>query len=433
MDRRLGLGTTLGYVAFALPVTALPSAIANLIPPFYAEALSMDLATVGTVFMLLRFFDAATDFGMGYLVDRKPFRERHRPWLVLALPLFLLSIWLLFLPRPSLVSTAYLVVAGTLAYSAYTIGLIAHTAWAGSLAPHPAELSRLFGVRELAVVIGIFGVFFVPGVVEQLGDPSLEGKVTSVGWFLLVVFVVFTLITVLSVPDPEPESKPRPFSWKALREFALRGSFLRIVLGNFVLNYSFVALSVLSYFLAAYGFQLGGSYAQGLSLYFVAAFGGMALWMRIAKKLGDRRTLVVAATYSALVLGALPWVVQPGNKTVYFGYMLLLGLGFGAGPYLVRALTGNLANRYEQETGRSVRGNAFALLTFLDKMGSGIASGTILPLVAWLGFVAGGDNEPEVIGRMVRVNGWIPAAGFLALALLMVPRMAELEPSDPAV
>ncbi len=413
----------LGYCVFAMPVTALPSAIVNLIPPYYAEVLALDLAVVGTIFMLLRFFDGVTDFAMGYLLDRKPFAQRHKPWLLLSLPLFLISIWLLFLPRANLAGTVYLVVAGTLAYSAYTIGLISHTAWAGSLARTPAELSRLFGLRELAVVVGIFGAFFVPALVEQLGDESLEAKVRSVGFFLIACFTVFTLWTALTVPDDEQRSETTEFSWPAIREFAGDRSFLRVIVANFALNFSFVTLSVLSYFLAAYGFELGGSYAQGLSLYFVAAFVGMAAWMPLARRLGDRRALVVAGVYSSLALGALPLVVTPGSRTVYFTYMGVLGFGFGAGPYLVRALTGNLANRYEHDTGKSVRGSAFAALTFLDKIGSGLAAGTVLPFVAWLGFEAGGDNSAETISRLILTNAWVPSVGFLVIALLMAARM----------
>lgn len=409
----------LGYVGYALPITALPAAIVNLIPAYYAEVMGMSLATVGSVFFFLRMFDAITDPVMGLLVDQQPFQSQHRPWLLLSLPLFLISIALLFLPNPSKVSMLYLILGGMAIYSAYTIGLVAHQAWAAALATGPRDLSRLFGLREIAVIVGIFGAFFTPAVVEMLGHEALETKVHAAGGFLLVAFVVFTPLCLILVPDPDRFTETPKVSLAGVRRFLAQPSFLFLIVANLALNFAFVTLSVLSYFLAAYGFRQGGRYALAMSLYFVAAFVGMAVWMPMSRRLGDRKTLVVAALYVGLLLLGIPLAVARASMAVYFTYMVALGLGFGAGPYLLRSLVGRLANAHEKSTGEPVRGSAFALLTFLDKLGGGIASGTILPLIGWLGFRPGAENSAEVITSLVRVNTFAPAAAFLLLAILV--------------
>ena len=57
-----------------------------LLPPFYSIEVGLDIATIGTVFMLARIWDALTDTAIGVLSDRTRTRwGRRKPWLVAAL------------------------------------------------------------------------------------------------------------------------------------------------------------------------------------------------------------------------------------------------------------------------------------------------------------------------------------------------------------
>ena len=96
---------------------------------------------------------------------------------------------LLFRPIEAWVGIPYLLSVGFLAYGAYTIGGVAHQAWGAHLAREPAALSRLMAQREIGVIVGILGAFFLlqginwlvsPGAAaEALGMPLLDGAARS--------------------------------------------------------------------------------------------------------------------------------------------------------------------------------------------------------------------------------------------------------------
>jgi GPH family glycoside/pentoside/hexuronide:cation symporter len=425
----------LGYVSYAIPLTGLSAAITSLVPPYYAEELGLSLAAVGGIFFLLRVFDAVTDPAMGWLLDRHPFRQQHKPWLLISLPAFLLGIGLLFFPIRAWVGVPYLLGAGFVSYGAYTIGLVTHQAWGASLVRDPLSLSRLMGIRELGVIAGILGVFLAPAIAEGLGYEGLGAKVASAAGFLLVCFLIFTPASLYFAPDEPGVVQSIPVDFSSAREFVLGREFILVSVANLATSYSMVTLSVLSYFVAAYVFDSADRFGFGMTVYFLAAGVGMALWMRVSQWIGDRRTLLVALTYIAVVLALIPSWSALDSPARYPIFTAVLGLGFGAPPYLIRSMIGVLANEAERRTGRGVRGTAYAGTTFFDKLGSGLAAGTILPLVAWLGFdPVHGDGE-----RGAQVLLWVvslaPILGFAvaAVAIAFVPKPDARENHESAL
>jgi len=412
----------LGYIVYAIPLTGLSAAIVNLVPAYYAEVLGLSLASVGAVFFLLRLFDALTDPAMGWLIDRHPFRQQHKPWILLSLPVFLVAIGLLFFPIREWVGLPYLLGAGFLAYSAYTVGLVAHQAWGASLARDPRSLSTLMAYRELAVIVGILCVFLAPALAEALGHEGLTSKVTASAAFLVAAFVIFTPTALALAPDEPAAVKSSPVGFATAKRFVLERTFILVSIANLATSFSMVALSVVSYFVATYVFDSSERYGFGMTAYFVAAALGMIFWMRVANRIGDRRTLVLAAGYVMTILAFTPVWASFGFSLRYPLFTSLLGLGFGAPPYLIRSMIGVLANEHESTTGEGVRGTAYAVTTFFDKLGSGLGAGTVLPVVGWLGFNPADGGGEAGSTALLLVATLAPILGFavtlVAIALL---------------
>lgn len=411
---QLGHGTMLSYCLYAIPLTATTAAITNFIPPYYSEVFGLPLATVGAGLLMIRIIDAVMDPLIGWAVDAAPFRQQHRPWLLIALPVYLASVGLLFFPPPGWVGQAYLVAVGGAAYVAFTLGVVAHQAWGASLARDPPSLSRLFGYREVAVIVGILGVFGLAALAESWDGAGVGAKAAAAGGFVLAAVVVCSLTTYVFTPDPPAVDVHNGADLAAMRPFLLGADFIKICLATLAYNFSWVAYSVLGYFVAKHIFGAGDRFALGLTLSFVIAPLGMAVWMQLARKIGDQRTLIAACFYLAAVFAALP--LLRGAPGGYFLFTGLLGIGFGAGPYLLRSLTGVLANRFEAQAGVKVRGAAYAGANFFDKAGSGLGSVALL-LVSTLGFrpelnqVAGPALQALLITAVAA-----PALGFLIAA-----------------
>ena len=86
-DFKLRKSTLMAFSAPAVPISALGLPLSVYLPPFYAAIVGLDLATVGIVFMLARFWDIFTDPSLGLLGDRFNTRwGRRKPWIVASVP-----------------------------------------------------------------------------------------------------------------------------------------------------------------------------------------------------------------------------------------------------------------------------------------------------------------------------------------------------------
>ena len=100
--------------------------IAVYLPPFYGESMGLSLTTVGLIFTLARIWDVVTDPVMGAIIDRFDTRwGRRKHWIAIALPLLMVSVWMVFMPNPDRVSPAYLGFWLLLLYVGYTMMTIA--------------------------------------------------------------------------------------------------------------------------------------------------------------------------------------------------------------------------------------------------------------------------------------------------------------------
>ena len=381
---RLSKGQMLAYCLYAAPLVATAGAINSFIPGFYSEEFGMPLAVISASLLFVRVFDALVDPVLGWAFDLSPFRRQHRPWLLLALPIYVVSIGLMYFPIPALMGQTYLVVVACGMYLAYTIGTIAHQAWGAALARDQRAMSVLFGYREVAVIGGLLGVFGMAAAAES-SNGAFAAKAGAAGGFIIVGICICTLITCAFTPDPvQPRRRDRLAQSGGAAGFFMKRNPIVISLATLAINFSLVAGSTTLAFVAKHLFGAADKYAMGLALMFLCAPIGMFVWMTLAKRIGDKWTFVVGGSYLAVVYASLPLVATLGQGG-YFLYTALLGIGFGVGPYLLRSLMGVVANHFEAEAGRNVRGIAFAVTTFFDKLGSGVGATTLMALAA-LGF-----------------------------------------------
>ena len=191
----------LSYTALNLPTSAAGMPIFIFILPFYADDLGLGLSLVGIIFFLGRFTDILTDPIMGLLIDKFPSRwGKHKHWIFLSAPIFMLATFLIFLPTTSSPSSIYFFVGLFLLYSAFTLSSITQLSWATFLAPDYDDRTKLLTLRELMALLGMFSVIAIPAAVE-INDPSLQAKVNAIGIFVLFCIPIITLNAIIQTPD----------------------------------------------------------------------------------------------------------------------------------------------------------------------------------------------------------------------------------------
>ena len=394
--------------------------IAVYLPPFYGESMGLSLTTVGLVFTLARIWDVVTDPVMGAIIDRFDTRwGRRKHWIAIAVPLLMISVWMVFLPDPERVSPLYLGFWLVLLYVGYTMMTIAHQSWGVELTATYDDRSRLYGWREVFVIAGMILVLAIPAAVELFGSGKAALKVASMGIFCLILFPVTALPTLLFVPDARSVAN-RAIEWTEAAKLILTNRTLwRLLVTDLATGFASTASGVLYIFLATYVFKLSEHASLALLFYFLASFAAMPIWLKIAYRLGKDRTIKLALLYGVTITVGLYFFAEPGNVPLFWGYTLIYGVAFGAAPALLRSMMADLTDEDALRTGKQRAGLFFALLTTTNKLGSAIAVGTVLALVEGLfGFAPGTDNSPAAIHGLFITYC---AAPFLALGLAYLP------------
>ena len=420
MARQLNKRVLASYSMVALPIGAMAMPIAIYLPPFYSSSLGLSLATVGLIFTLARFWDLVTDPIMGVVIDRYGSRwGQYKHWVALAIPLLMLAVYKLFLPNPSDVSALYLGGWLLVLYVGYTMLSISHNSWGSVLAGDYDERSKIFGWREIFIILGMALVLAIPAALDLARETPISEKLAAMGVFCLLLFPLTVLPTVLAVPDKRSVRTETIGLQDVLELVRSNPTLWRLLFADFTTAFAMSATAALYIFFATYAFELKDHASLALLLYFLAGFLAMPAWLKLAYRMGKVGAIRMAIGYTMLLQAGLFFVTDPGNIPLFWGYTFLAGLAFGAGPTLLHSMMADLTDIDESKTGQKRAGMYFALLATVNKLGGASAVGLTLTLADRLfGFTPGLENSPEAIQGLLVIFCFAPAA---ALAITYLP------------
>ncbi|HIG43368.1 MAG TPA: hypothetical protein EYQ14_22940, partial [Gammaproteobacteria bacterium] len=201
--------STLAYYSLAdLPIAMSLFPVAVFIPRFWTTDMGVPLITLASIGVAVRLFDVITDPLMGYISDHTHSRfGRRKPWIFLATPIMMLSIYMLFMPPED---------AGTLHYAICSVGLsiaitmmlIPYYAWGAELSTDYNERSRITGGRAMAGIAGSLSAQLVPGAALLLfGIGGSSEVLMMVGTTMLVLMPICVSLCLWKVPEPQTYEK----------------------------------------------------------------------------------------------------------------------------------------------------------------------------------------------------------------------------------
>jgi Na+/melibiose symporter-like transporter len=408
------------YSVVALPIGAMGMPIAIYLPPLYSGSLGLSLATVGLIFTLARVWDLVTDPIMGIVIDRYGSRwGQYKHWIALAIPMVMLAVYKVFIPNPGDVTAFYLGVWMLVLYLGFTMLNIAHNSWGTFLANDYDERSKLFGWREIFIIIGMIFVLAIPATMDFFGESSTPAKVAGMGLFCLILFPITVVATLVVVPDKVTERKEAP-GWRDFLGILRSNPLLwRLLTADFTTSFAISATAALYIFVATYAFDLQGQASMALLLYFVAGFLAMPAWLKLTYRVGKVGAIKLAMGYTMALQSGLFFVAEPGNVGLFWSYTFLAGLAFGATPTLLHSLMADLTDIDELKTGQKRAGMYFALLATINKLGGALAVGFTLTTADMLfSFTPGAANSQTAIDGLLLVFCFVPVA---AMALTYIP------------
>ena len=376
----------LSYTSLNFPTSAAGMPIFIFVLPFYADDLGLGLSLVGVIFFLGRFTDILTDPVMGLLIDKFPSRwGKHKHWIFLSAPIFMLATYLIFLPSTTSPSWIYFFGGLFLLYSAFTLSSITQLSWATFLVPDYDERTKLLTLRELMALLGMFSVIAIPAVVE-ITDSSLQAKVNAIGIFVLFCIPIITLNAIWQTPDymNSISNERSDNSFKNFKKLFSNIMLIRIVIAAVLIAFCMSLNGALYLIWMEVVMELPEYSSRLMLIYYVVSVFGLAIWRYLSLKTSKHFAAGISCIYAIIVLtsGFIGyWFIkdiETGYKLIAVGsFIVLYGISFSGPLPLINAMTADVSDKLTVEVGENISGTVFSFLTTLTKIGFALAA--VLP------------------------------------------------------
>lgn len=388
-----GPNSRAALVAYALPGIAASSAmtaVAAILPSLYAKYASVSLAAVGTLFGLMRIFDAISDPLIGYWSDQTRTRwGARKPWVVAGGLLTTLASFFLFLIPPK-AGIGYFASWSVLFYLGYTMYQIPHMAWGSELTTDYEQRAGLFAYRGIAESLGGLVLPLVPLGLFYAGiaaDTNYRPVVFLwMGYATLILFPLTIAIAALYAPAGSAAEIQRT-SVKSLYGAVFGNPPLLRFLGAYLVAGAGSGIFAALFFPYFDSFLKIGDWMPHLLL---VAMGGqlvsLPFWGWAVGRFGKHRTWAYGWIANSLIL--LPMIVlEPGPASAVPALVLTALYSFTNGVSSVApfALLADVVDYEILKRNVDRAGNYYAFLLFIAK-----ATGAVGGLVfVFLGLVFG--------------------------------------------
>ena len=427
----MNLFQRLSYTALNFPTSAAGMPIFIFILPYYAGDLGLGLSLVGILFFLGRLTDIVTDPIMGVLIDRFPSRwGKHKHWIFISAPIFMVATYLIFLPPTSNPSSLYFFVSLFLVYLSFTLSSIAQLSWSTFLAPDYDDRTRLLTLRELMALLGMFCVIAIPAIVE-LYDTSLSAKVSAIGVFVLIVIPLITINGLYQVPD----TKLKKVQSKIENPFKTFKSFF----GNSMLNKIVLAAALIAFCMSLNGalyliwmdvvMELPEYSSRLMLMYYLVSVFGLGIWRYLSIKTSKHFAAGISCLYAIIILliGFIGFFfirdMDQSLKLIAVGsFIVLYGFSFSGPMPLINAIIADISDKLSLEQGENISGTVFSYLTTITKVGFALAAVVpylVLELVWGFDITLGTDNTESSKMAIFYIYTFVPIVSYCIAAYML--------------
>lgn len=400
---RLSLGLALAFAATSLPLQALQIAVAVHLPAYFAATIGVELAVVGGAFALVRMIDVPIEPALGIAMDRTRSRfGRYRLWMVLGTPLLMLGLYMLLTAGRG-VGTGYLITWLLVMYLGASILMLAHQAWAATLAKSYDDRARLFGVMMAVGVAGAVIVLLIPIVMEQMGYAEAQG-VRAMVWYLIALAPIAVAIVVWRTPETiAPEPPGQRFRLRDYLELVTDRNMARILLADLALSLGpgWMAALYIFYSRDKMGFSSGEANVL-LAIYILAGVVGAPTLAWLATKISKHRTVMLCSVAYSLLLVTLAFLPK-GNVAASIPTLFFTGFMAAGFNVLTRAMTADVADEMRLRQGKERSGLLYAMTTLTTKIAAGGSIFLTFNVLSRMGYdpKLGQANSPEAIDALL--------------------------------
>ncbi len=391
---------------------------------FYTDTFGITAAAAGTLFLVVRVFDAVFDPLMGVVADRTETRwGKFRPWVLwTAVPYGVMAV--LTFTTPALApgaKLAYAYVTYILLMMVYSANNLPYSALSGVMTGDMAERTSLSQYRFVLAMLSQFVIqtAALPMVHALGGGDTARGYQLTMGVFgaLAVAFFVVTFATTRERVRPAPGQRSsvaqdfgdllRNGPWLAMFALTLV-LFVTLALRGGVMLYYF------KYFVGREDlFSLFNGLGTGSTI------AGVLLSRRLALRLGKRNLFMYGLFATAACTAAFALLPAAAVAPIVAAEMVRQ-FAYGFTIPLLWAMMGDVADYSEWKNHRRATGVVFSAIVFALKAGLGVGGAIGGYVLSAYGYVPNVAQAARALDGIRLSAGLFPALGFLASGLCLL-------------
>lgn len=442
----------LGWAIGSFTSAAMVSVIGLLHLRYMTDNLGMAIGIAGTITVIAKLFDAATDPLMGIISDRTRTRwGKYRPYILAGGLLAGVALIALF-TVPDFIRgggiVAYMLVGKLLFSVAYTMYRIPYLAIGRGITQNFDERSKLMTFSVYGSSLGsIAATAAAPFMLAEIGA-DLAGH-ALIALILAVVVWIGTIITfslltekqeAVTNPNAPAPNVPLRDSWKALmsnKPFGCLIGFKVTIFAGMA-----VQMNALPYYTRHVLHVSDKTLASIFLAQSVAMMASQVLWVALARRYGRRNALLVAA--GLVCVKMIGWSLIPAENPNF--WVVVLGViggtasgGIFLGLYTILTDTMDYSRRTYGENQAGIFAGVFVMV---EKGTSAFGTFIFAMFMAMFGFVsgsaAGAAQQPDGVklGIILALSLVPSVLTFLACAFMWryhIPEAPAESPDAPTV
>ena len=411
----------------------LSPAIVAAINGFFLNAFLLDVAGLrpamaGSIFLIVKAWDAINDPIVGVLTDRTKSRwGRRRPWLLFAAIPFGLFFFLQWLvpPLSDWGKFWYYLVVAILLDAAYTAVNVPYAALTPELTHDYDERTSLSSYRmSFSILGGVFAAFLHTVIVGKFANVYTGYMVSAAIWtFFIIVpnWITFAFTREVHFKEDRPKG---PGFFEGLRIAFSNRAFVLVTLIYLMswLSIQFVQTNLILY--VKYWMGAESQFGTLVLAVQVSAFLFVLLWTRVSARIGKQTTYYIGMSFW-IVVEIILFFVQPGQMRLLFVLAILAGGGVSIGYLIPWSMIPDVIEMDELETGQRREGVFYGFFVFLQKLGISLGlaiSNFILEASGYVNQVPGGPipSQPSAVLLALRAFVSLAPAVILLASFLAV-------------
>jgi GPH family glycoside/pentoside/hexuronide:cation symporter len=388
---------------------------------FATDVLLMAPATVGVIFALGRLWDAVSDPVVGTWSDRtRTSLGRRRPWMLVGVPLLIVTLLMTWIPPVSLVGGAQVAwVALSLFgfYTAFTCYMVPHQSLGAELSQDHHDRSRIFGIQSAFFTLGIMLAFGGMQYVTLAPEPRDAAARLILGW--VVVMGAVLLIPPLLVRErAEHQGRGGQSSFRAMRDVLRSQHARRLLFAQFVQMLGSGVIGILSPYLVLYILRRPELIGPLPAVFVVFNLASIPVWIRLSRRFGKRDAWAASLVGAAVSFSGV-FFVGEGDVALIFGLLILAGLSLGAGGVIGPSILADVIDADELATGERKEGAYSAAWGFAIKSSNALVILFTSMVLQLSGFEPNVDQTDTTKLALRILYAGMPLVMFLAAARVL--------------